>query len=40
MLIIGGFASGKTHGLLNLVKKKIVTILLTKLICMQKTRIK
>ena len=40
MLIIGGFASGKTHGFLNLVTKKIVTILLTKVICMQKNKTK
>ena len=38
MLIIRPFGSGKTYGLLNLIKKnKIMTVLLTRFICMLKT---
>ena len=33
MLIIGGFRSGKTNALLNLIKSRVT---LTKLICMEK----
>ena len=36
MLITGGSGSGKTNELLNLMKKKILTILLARFICMQK----
>ena len=36
-LIIGGCGSGKTNALLNLIKNKIVTTLLTRFICIQKT---
>ena len=36
MLITGGSGWGKTNALLNLMKKKIVTILLARFICMQK----
>ena len=33
MLIIGGFRSGKTNALLNLIKTKVIS---TKFICMEK----
>ena len=37
ILIIGSSGSGKTNVLLNLIKKKIMTFLLIKFICMLKT---
>ena len=37
MLIIRGSGSRKANALLNLIKHKIVTILLTRFSCMQKT---
>ena len=36
ILIIGVSGSGKPNALPNLIKNKIVTILLTKFVCMQK----
>ena len=37
MLIIGPSGSGKTNALLNLIQKTIMTVLLTRFICMLKT---